>query len=200
MTKTSGWPGIVRSGSTRTRPARSSGTPSDRASGEAATPAAQSTVRAAIRSAPMPTPLGVDRRHRPARSGPRRPGRSSCSPRLLRERRRRSAGRTRGRPFEQDHVRLRRVDVPEVAAPGRAARSRAGRRPARRRSARRRRSRTSARRAAAPGRARARRPRRRRARGGGSPGRPRCSSGPGAYGAHSSWPKYECVAPVATIR
>ena len=56
MTKTSPWPGIVRSGSTWTRPARSSGTPSDRASGDAATPAAQITVRAAIRSRPMPTP------------------------------------------------------------------------------------------------------------------------------------------------
>ncbi len=35
MTKISGWPGIERSGSTTTRPARSSGTPSERASGDA---------------------------------------------------------------------------------------------------------------------------------------------------------------------
>ena len=47
---------MVRSGSTKTRPARSSGTPSVWASGEAATPAAQRTVRAWIRSGPIQTP------------------------------------------------------------------------------------------------------------------------------------------------
>ncbi len=47
---------MVRSGSTSTRPARSSGTPSERASGDAATPAAQITVRAGRRLPPRSTP------------------------------------------------------------------------------------------------------------------------------------------------
>ena len=51
---TSGWPGSVRSGSTVTRPARSTSapaaSPSIPASPEARTPAAHTTVRAAIRS------------------------------------------------------------------------------------------------------------------------------------------------------
>ena len=46
ITKTSGWPGMVRSGSTITRPARSSGQPSTRPSGEAATPAAHKMTAA----------------------------------------------------------------------------------------------------------------------------------------------------------
>ena len=58
----------VRSGSTRTRPARSSGTPSERASGDARTPAAQTTVRAARRSPPTSTRRRVDAGHR--RAGP----------------------------------------------------------------------------------------------------------------------------------
>jgi hypothetical protein len=45
-TKISACPGTVRSGSTGTRPLRSSVTPSDCATGDAATPAAQTTVRA----------------------------------------------------------------------------------------------------------------------------------------------------------
>ncbi len=52
--KTSGWPGSVRSGSTLIRPARSTSAPhasaSLPASGDACTPAAQITVRAAMRS------------------------------------------------------------------------------------------------------------------------------------------------------
>ena len=58
-TKTSGWPGIVRSGPTTTRPARSSGTPSDWPSGLALTPAAQKTLRTGMNSSPMETPCGV---------------------------------------------------------------------------------------------------------------------------------------------
>src|SRR5579883_2686186 len=54
-TKTSGCPGIVRSGSTSTRPARSQGAPSILPSGEAATPAAQSTTGATIRISPTLT-------------------------------------------------------------------------------------------------------------------------------------------------
>ena len=53
---TSGWPGSVRSGSTAMRPARSVSAPvasaSVAASGDACTPAAQTTVRAAMRSVP----------------------------------------------------------------------------------------------------------------------------------------------------
>ena len=53
---TSGWPGSVRSGSVAMRPARSTSAPlcsaSIAASGEACTPAAQTTVRAAMRSVP----------------------------------------------------------------------------------------------------------------------------------------------------
>ena len=56
MTKTSGAPGMERSGSTFTRPTRSSGTPSDRAIGDGATPAAQMTVRERIRRPPATTP------------------------------------------------------------------------------------------------------------------------------------------------
>src|SRR6185295_4254017 len=54
MANTSLWPGSERSGSTNTRPARSSGTPSERARGEAATPAAH------------PDRVGGDPRHRRA--------------------------------------------------------------------------------------------------------------------------------------
>ena len=49
-TKISGCPGTASVGSACTRPARSSGTPSDFASGDAATPAAHSTVCASMRS------------------------------------------------------------------------------------------------------------------------------------------------------
>ena len=56
MTEISGWPASERSGSTVTRPARSSGAPRVAPSGEAATPAAQMTVFAARRSSPTCTP------------------------------------------------------------------------------------------------------------------------------------------------
>ena len=52
-TKISGCAGTLRSGATCTRPARSSGAPSWRPSGEAATPAAHNTVRAAMNSSPI---------------------------------------------------------------------------------------------------------------------------------------------------
>src|SRR5438046_2883086 len=55
-TKTSGRPGTERSGSTFTCPLRSSGAPSARASGELATPAAQRTVFAPMRSCPSVMP------------------------------------------------------------------------------------------------------------------------------------------------
>ena len=56
MTKMSGWPGTERSGVTFTRPARSVSAPSQWPAGEAITPAAQMTVRASMRSAPIETP------------------------------------------------------------------------------------------------------------------------------------------------
>ena len=66
-TKTSGWPGIVRSGPTRTRPLRSVSAPvaaaTLRPKDEASTPAAQSTVRAWISSVP---PVGVSTRTSPS--------------------------------------------------------------------------------------------------------------------------------------
>ena len=52
-TKTCGCPGIDRSGVTSARPARSTGIPIVLIRGEAALPAAQNTVRVAIRSSPM---------------------------------------------------------------------------------------------------------------------------------------------------
>ena len=99
-----------------TRPARSSGTPSVRASGDAATPAAQMTVCAWIRSRPDPDALGVDPRH--LHPGPDRHAQLF---ELL-------AGRL-GKLFgvsaqharaglDQDHAGRGRVDVAEVACQG----------------------------------------------------------------------------------
>src|ERR1035438_2972987 len=69
MTKISGWPGTVRSGSTITRPARSSGAPvrweTIFPNSEASTPAAHSTVFAGMRSTESPV-----RTVTPARSKP----------------------------------------------------------------------------------------------------------------------------------
>ena len=56
ITNASGWPGIERSGCTCTRPARSSGTPSERPRLDAWTPAAQKTLLASMRSPPALTP------------------------------------------------------------------------------------------------------------------------------------------------
>ena len=71
--KTSGWPGSVRSGSTVTRPARSSSAPVSSPSWparlEAVTPAAQTTVRAGTLGVPLrrrSSRLGVDADHHPA--------------------------------------------------------------------------------------------------------------------------------------
>ena len=50
ITKTSGWSGTDRSGATLTRPARSAGTPSQLAAGDAFTPAAHMIVRVSMRS------------------------------------------------------------------------------------------------------------------------------------------------------
>ena len=105
--------GDVRSGSTSTRPARSSGTPRVLARGEAATPAAQSTVRASIRSAPSVTPAVVDLRdHRPVRTST--PIRTSCS-RAFSERSSAYEGQDPRRPSSEDDMRLRGVDMAEVA-------------------------------------------------------------------------------------
>ncbi len=56
MTKISDRPGTRRSGPTRTRPARSVSTPSQAPTGDAVTPAAHTTVRAAIHSPPTSAP------------------------------------------------------------------------------------------------------------------------------------------------
>ena len=180
MTKISGWPGTREVRRRRcTRPARSSGTPSDCASGEACTPAAQSTVRAAMRS--LPTQHAALRRSRvdPARSvrtsTPSAPAARAPSPTALRDRR---AGR-RARPRAGRCAPRRGSMLAEVAAPGCAGRSPPARPPAPRRSGPPpTMTKVSQRGAAAPGPSRARPPRRRAARGGGSRARPRASSGP----------------------
>ena len=56
ITKISGRPGTVRSGSTITRPARSAGASSQRAAREAWTPAAQITVRDGTAVSPIRMP------------------------------------------------------------------------------------------------------------------------------------------------
>ena len=87
---------MVRSGCTRTRPARSSGAPSVAPSGEAATPAAHSTVAASIAPSPISTRPGATLGHRRVRCGPRRRGaRGRCRADVaqrLRERRRAPPG------------------------------------------------------------------------------------------------------------
>src|SRR5580704_14765719 len=57
IAKISGWPGTDRSGLTLIRPTRSHSAPSHWPAGEAATPAAQITVRASIRTGPIVTPV-----------------------------------------------------------------------------------------------------------------------------------------------
>ena len=109
----SGCPGTVRSGSTRTRPARSSGAPRSGASGEAWTPAAQSTVRAAIALGADPDAARVDGGHE--RAGP-----DLDAERLeLELRLRRQLLGVRGQharaALEQDDARRARVDAAEVA-------------------------------------------------------------------------------------
>ena len=57
-TNISGWPGTERSGFTFTLPTPSVSTPSQVPAGDAMTPAAQTTVAAAMRSVPNATPSG----------------------------------------------------------------------------------------------------------------------------------------------
>ena len=180
--------GCVRSGSTSTRPARSSGTPSDCAERRRRTPAAHSTVRAAMRSSPTVTPVRVDGGHQRARPHlDAERARAGASPR-----RDSSSGYAAARaapPSSRITRDLRRIDAAEVARAASGARSRRARRRARRRSGRRRRPRTSASRAALRHPARARPPRTRAGRGAGSRARPRCVLRPGASCAHSALPK-----------
>ena len=113
MTKTVREPGTVRSGSTRTRPARSSGTPSVAPSGDAATPAAQMMVSAA-------NDLGTDR-DVPGRDA----GHRGSSPHVDAEARQIGArgfaqglgerGQHRRTRLDQEDARRARVDVPEIA-------------------------------------------------------------------------------------
>ena len=113
MTNTVREPGTVRSGSTRTRPARSSGTPSVAPSGEAATPAAQMTVSAAIISEPTAIVPGRDAGHRSPRphvdAKPRQIGARGLA-QGLRER----AQHRRAR-LDQDDARRAGIEVPEIA-------------------------------------------------------------------------------------
>ena len=112
-TNASGCSGTVRSGLTTTRPARSSGTPSVRPRREPATPAAQSTVLVRIRSPAHGHTVDIDGRHLPPRAHVDAQANQLFS-RLLRE----LAGVRRkhpGRPFEQDDLRVRRIDAPKIA-------------------------------------------------------------------------------------
>ena len=174
ITNTSGWPGIVRSGWTSTRPARSSGTPSVAPSGDAATPAAHSDR---LRVDPL------------ARRPRRRPGATcvtGCAGAHLdaepleiaarrvaqRLRKRRQHGAAR---LDQQDARRRGIDVAEVARQRlpRDLRERAGQLDAGRAAAD---DDERQQRAAPRGIAsRARRARRRAARAGGSRARPRAS-------------------------
>ena len=202
-TKISGWPGTASVGSARTRPARSSGTPSACASGDAATPAAQSTVCAGRRSLRDPASAHVT----PSASTPvttvlvrtSTPRRSSDSARRFAKRLGKRAEQVR-RALEQHDARRLGPDVPEVLAQrlprdlgeragqldaGRpAADDDEGEQPALR-------VRGSVSRSAASNASSTRR---------------LISSAsssvlrPGARSAHSGWPKYACAAPVATIR
>ena len=105
--------GCVRSGSTRTRPERSSGTPRVLASGEPWTPAAQRTVRAAMSPASVSTPSA-------SIAVTRVPVRTSTPRRfeLLAGRRREVlgvAGQDPGAGLEEDHPRPGRVEPVELA-------------------------------------------------------------------------------------
>ena len=135
ITKTLREPGTVRSGSTRTRPARSIGAPSVAPSGDAATPAAQMMVAAGMTSAPT-SPVPRRRESRP-------PG-THVDSEANRIRPRRSAQRLGERAqhersgLDQDDVRRACDRNAGSPAPASGARSRRARRPSRRRSARRR--------------------------------------------------------------
>ena len=126
-----GDPATVRSGCTRTRPARSSGAPSERAERrgrDARRPRARSARRSARRR--RDTPSASTPRHRePVRTST--PSASSCAVRLA-DRSSGYAGRTRGPAFEQDDARARPDRCAGSRAPACGARSRRARRPARR--------------------------------------------------------------------
>ena len=182
---TSGCPGRVRSGSTSMRPARSTCAPhaaaSFPASGEACTPAAQITVRAAIRSLGAVRERHVDtdrvdagdaRAHlqldpESVQLARRRPGQ------VVPER-----GQRLLAAVDDEHAHGLRIEGAEVAAQRCATRARAPGPRSRRRSGRRRRRRRSASRAAPGHRSRARRPRRRRRSGAAARARRRSSSFP----------------------
>ena len=115
-TKISGCPGAERSGCTSTRPALSSGTPSDFASGDAALPAAQNTVRQGMRSSPTYTASGSNARHERIRAhlhaelGEEAAGRLGD---LLAE-----GGEQARSALEQDRACAPRVDVMELIRHG----------------------------------------------------------------------------------
>ena len=192
ITKTSGWPGTVRSGGDAHAPGPVERAPRATAPrGEAATPAAQTTVRAAIAVGADVDAALVDAGHR--RAGPDLHAELLELPlRLLREVLGVGGEQPRAR-LDQDHAGHARVDAPEVARRACGARSRRRRRPSRRRSGPpptttnvshcRTASRSVSRSACSKA----------------SSTRRRISSAssrlfrPGAWRAHSSWPKYECV-------
>ncbi len=148
-TNSSGYPGSEQSGSTATRPARSTSAParsaSIRPSGEACTPAAQIFVRASMRPGPSPVATSRPASSTPTTRVPRRTSTPSRSrSRWARRRSRSGYGAARCRRASSSTIRAalgsKRRKLP--AAPGVTA-LRSGPR-ARRRWARHRRSRTSA--------------------------------------------------------
>ena len=179
----------VRSGATGTRPARSSGTSSVRAErrgGDARGPQHRARGDAFARRAR--TPSRIDRATPACRCARRRRGAASCA-RAFADSDSGNVGEHARPGFEQQHARVARVDVAELACAACGARSPRACRRVRRRSGRRRRRRRSATprarrdRARASARSKASRMRRRIASASSSVFRP------GACGAHSSWPK-----------
>ena len=172
----SGCPGTDRSALTMTRPARSLGAPSHSAAGDAFTPAAQTMVRASIRSVPSGDAAVVAF------------GDAGAEPDLdaeLLERppcRFRQRGIERGaaaRPgFDQKDTGRARIDASGNPSPMHAWPVRRWRPPSRRRSARRRRPRRSTAGGAPRDRSRSRRARTRAGCGGAGKWRRRWSSGP----------------------
>ena len=138
ITKTSFRPGTVRVGSTRTRPARSSGTPerSSRAARPRRRPPTGRCARGSARCPSVTPAASMPVTRAPVQTST--PRRSSCVRAFGREVV--GVGREHARhALDQDDARVARVDVPEVPGQRPGARSRRARRPARRRSARRRR-------------------------------------------------------------
>ncbi len=114
MTKISGLPGTVRSGSTITLPARSAAAPSHSAAGEAATPAAQRIVRAGSTVSPKTTPSASQRvTARPSSTVDAKP--LQRLPGIV-GKFRREIGKDAVAGLDQHHARLARVDVAELAA------------------------------------------------------------------------------------